>query len=348
MMSEFSSLLSTLAAGADRADASADWPPAWDALGRAGVLAWSIPPAHGGAGKSAAELLAGYEQLAGACLTTAFILTQREAAVRRLVASPNTALAARILPALAIGATFATVGLSQLTTSRQHQSPALRATQDAGAFHLDGLIPWVTGADRADLIVIGATLPDDRQVLLGLSPRQPGVTVEPPLELMALAGSRTCQLRLSGVTVSTDMLIAGPAEKIMAGKPGGVGGVETSCAALGLAGAAVDYLAQEASQRSDLTAVAERFQRARAAARAHLHALATTTPTQEAVIALRVKCTRLALQATQVALTAAKGTGFVRPHPAQRWARQALFFLVWSCPRPAAEGVIGHLLPDEL
>ena len=55
--------------------------------------------------------------------------------------------------------------------------------------------------------------------------------------------------------------------------------------------------------------------------------------------------TRLALQATQVALTVAKGAGFVAPHPAQRWARQALFFLVWSCPRPAAEGIIEHLLP---
>ncbi len=340
-------LLADLAAGADRADASADWPPAWDALARAGVLSWSIPPAHGGAGKSAVELLTGYEQLAGACLTTAFILTQREAAVRRLVASPNTALAARVLPALARGESFATVGLSQLTTSRQHQSPALRATHDAAGFHLDGLVPWVTGADRADLIVIGATLPDDKQVLLGLLPRQPGVTVEPPLELMALAGSRTCQLRLAGVTVAPELLIAGPAEKIMAGKPGGVGGVETSCAALGLAGAAVNFLIQEASQRPDLAPVAERFQRARTAARARLHTLATTTPTQDAIIALRVECTRLALQATQVALTAAKGSGFVRPHPAQCWARQALFFLVWSCPRPAAEGVIGHLVPDE-
>jgi hypothetical protein len=64
------------------------------------------------------------------------------------------------------------------------------------------------------------------------------------------------------------------------------------------------------------------------------------------VIALRVECTLLALCATQTALVAAKGTGFVAPHPAQRWARQALFFLVWSCPRPAAEGILARLLPD--
>jgi hypothetical protein len=46
-------------------------------------------------------------------------------------------------------------------------------------------------------------------------------------------------------------------------------------------------------------------------------------------------------------LTASKGTGFLRDHPAQRWARQALFFLVWSCPRPAAEATLDSLIPAE-
>jgi len=46
------------------------------------------------------------------------------------------------------------------------------------------------------------------------------------------------------------------------------------------------------------------------------------------------------------ALTVAKGTGFVAPHPVQRWVRQALFFLVWSCPRSVAEGLLLQLLPE--
>ena len=66
---------------------------------------------------------------------------------------------------------------------------------------------------------------------------------------MALAGSRTCSLRLEGVVLGRDWLLAGPAEKIMTGKSSGVGGLETSCLALGLAGAAVDYVQQEARQR---------------------------------------------------------------------------------------------------
>src|ERR1700736_3299717 len=131
-------LLSALAGAADRADSCANWPVvSWQCLADAGVLAWSVPAQHGGADWSATDLLSGYEQLASACLTTAFILSQREAAVRRLVASANVELAARVLPGLARGELFATVGLSQLTTSRQHLTPALRATMDASGFHLD-------------------------------------------------------------------------------------------------------------------------------------------------------------------------------------------------------------------
>jgi alkylation response protein AidB-like acyl-CoA dehydrogenase len=341
------SLLSALAGVADLADGCSDWPAAsWQCLADAGVLAWSVPAQQGGAGWSATELLSGYEQLASACLTTAFILSQREGAVRRLVASANVELAARVLPGLARGELFATVGLSQLTTSRQHLSPVLRATMDAAGFHLDGLIPWVTAADRADLVVIGATLADGQQVLLGLDPRQAGVTIEPPVELMALVGSRTCQVRCEGVTLPHSALLAGPAQKIMSGKTGGVGGLETSSIALGHAGAAIDYMQQEAANRPDLGAIVEHFERVRDETRLRLHALAVQSPATEAVIALRVDCTMLALEASQVALTVAKGAGFVVGHPAQRWARQALFFLVWSCPRPAAEGLIGRLLPQ--
>ena len=41
----------------------------------------------------------------------------------------------------------------------------------------------------------------------------------------------------------------------------------------------------------------------------------------------------LVLRATQAALGAAKGAGFVSGHSAGRWCREALFFLVWSCPQ---------------
>lgn len=61
-------------------------------------------------------------------------------------------------------------------------------------------------------------------------------------------------------------------------------------------------------------------------------------------LTLRTQATLFALRVTQAALLLAKGAGFVAPHPAQRLACQAHFFLVWSCPRPVADGVRAALL----
>jgi alkylation response protein AidB-like acyl-CoA dehydrogenase len=333
---------------ADSADRDETWPAeSWRALTDAGVLVWSVPRAFGGRELGPVELLRGYETLAGACLTTAFILSQREAAVRRVVAAGNPAQKQRLLPALAAGDRSMTIGLSQLTTSRQHGGPSLTATPlDTLRFRLDGVIPWVTAADRADEILIGATLADGRQILALLPRDAAGVRIDPPLALTALAGSRTTQIHCAGVTIEPGQVLAGPAAQVASIGKGGVGGLETSCLALGVASAAVGYLEHEAASRPDLADVADRFVNAAKRSRGRLHQFAEVEASSADVMALRVECTLLALRATQTALTAAKGTGFVVPHPVQRWARQSLFFLVWSCPRPAAEGILARLLPD--
>jgi alkylation response protein AidB-like acyl-CoA dehydrogenase len=336
--------LGALTAAAEAADRAADWPAAsWDALRAAGVLRWSIPTEYGGAGLGPVEQLKGNESIAAACLTTAFVLSQREAAVRQLLRGPPL-LRERFLPGLAAGDLFATVGLSQLTTSQQHGGPALRATPISDGFRLDGRIPWVTGADRAAVVAAGATLPDGTQLVLALPTDRPGVTVEPPMPLAALAGSRTSSVRCAGVVVERELALAGPAERVLG--PVGGGGLETSNLGLGLAAAAVEFLDREAAARRDLSSVAARFRSAADTARGRLHALAVA-PDPDETLVLRADCTRLASRATRAALLAAKGAGFVVPHPAQRWARQSLFFLVWSCPRPVASVVLDDLLPAD-
>jgi hypothetical protein len=58
---------------------------------------------------------------------------------------------------------------------------------------------------------------------------------------------------------------------------------------------------------------------------------------------LRTRANSLVLRATQAALSAAKGSGYVVGHPAGRWCREALFFLVWSCPQPVANANLCEL-----
>jgi alkylation response protein AidB-like acyl-CoA dehydrogenase len=337
--------LAVLAEHAAGADGDMAWPAtSWEALRRGGVPEWSIPPAYGGRGLNGLALLEGYEHVAGACMTTALILSQREGACRRLRDSANEELRRLLLPPLARGETFATVGLSQLTTSRQHVKPSLTARLAGDTLHFHGTIPWVTGAEQADTIVIGAVLEDGGQVLAALPRGVSGVSVGPPLDLMALRGSLTAEVRCDQVKLDRRWLLAGPSERVLAAGRGGAGGLETSCLALGLARAAIDYLTREAEARPELHSTAEPLEQSRRALRGEMHRLAGGGPPEKAT-GLRGRANALVLQATQAALTASKGTGFLRSHPAQRWARQAMFFLVWSCPRPAAEATLAHLTP---
>ena len=337
-------LFAELLTKADSADAQTHWPNAsWTLLVHAGITAWSVPEGHGGRAIDPIDVLSGYERLAGACLTTTFILSQREAAVRRIRDSGREDLARDLLGPLARGETFATVGLSQLTTSRQHGAPALTARETQSGFILDGSMPWVTGADRAQHLVAGAVLDDGRQVILCVPTDLPGVHIDEPLDLAALRGSRTSEVHCRNVDVPRRWLLAGPALQVLSTSRGGTGGLETSCLAIGHAGAAIDDLLAEASIRPDLRPLAERLDATRQTLRGELHDMAASGATTEGAIGLRARANALALRATQAALTASKGAGFVRPHAAQRRARQALFFLVWSCPRAAAEATLCYL-----
>jgi alkylation response protein AidB-like acyl-CoA dehydrogenase len=325
------------------ADARPVWPAAsWKALCDAGVTGWVIPRAFGGQGLDHPTLLDGYGRLAGACLTTCFLLSQREAACRRILDSGHEALCRELLPPLARGETFATVGLSQLTTSRQHVRPVLTARLDGDSVILDGVMPWVTGAARADHFVTGVVLDDGRQLLLVVPANTPGLRVAPPLDLMALEGSLTAEVACEGVRVDRRRVLAGPAERVLsAGRT--AGSVETSCLALGLAGAAVRYLQDQVGGRPEWQPVAETNARRLEDLQGLMRRLAQSGADADAVADLRAQANALVLHATQTALAAAKGSGFLRGHPAQRWARQALFFLVWSCPRPALEGTLAYL-----
>lgn len=344
---QFEEMLTHLKQHAADADGMLTWPEdSWQAMRNGGAVRWCIPTSFGGEGWEGEKLFDGYERLASACLTSCFILSQRDAACRRLRDSENTALGQLLLPQLAEGRVFATVGLSQLTTSRQHVRPALTVRQEADDFILDGVMPWVTGAARTEYFVTGAVLDDGRQILAVLPAHLPGVSVGPPAELMALQGSLTAEVRCNNVHLDRQWLLAGPVEKVMGTGRGGAGGLETSCLALGLTRAAIAYLEEEANARAELKPIATRLDQPLRFLRQELHQAARVGCSAENAASLRGRANTLVLRATQAALTASKGAGFLRSHPAQRWARQAMFFLVWSCPRPAVDATMAYFTSE--
>jgi alkylation response protein AidB-like acyl-CoA dehydrogenase len=239
---------------------------------------------------------------------------------------------------------FATVGISQLTTSQRLGANPLRATRDEEGYRLEGAMPWVTAAEMADVIVTGAVLDDGRQLLVALPTDRPGLDVREPFPLAALQASCTSEVVCEGVHAEDTFVLAGPAADVMAHpSAAGTGGLETSALALGLARAALVALDGARPLRAELTEPLSALLESWKYTWKALTDAATGAPEAPTAAMVRGRANALALRATQAYLTARRGSGFLRTEPAQRWAREALFFLVWSCPSPVAHATIRDL-----
>jgi len=331
-------------------DVSGEWPARQlELCGEYGVFEWFLEPEWGGQGWDNEAVVRGYLALSSACLTTTFVITQRTGACRRIASSDRYDLQKLLLPDLVSGKLMATVGISHLTTSRRHLArPVLSAKRTGGGFVLDGFSPWVTGSLQSQYIVVGATvIADDEvtpeQLLIALPSDLPGVSPGPPAQMVGLTASYTGQLHLTDVFVEDRWVLAGPIENVMStGFGAGAGGAQTSTLALGLARSALDYLTAESLQRNELTIPRDALESDFEEVLDLLFRVVRSEP-DCSTERLRQRANSLALRSAQAALAAAKGTGYLLGHPAGRWCREALFFLVWSCPQPVVSANLCEL-----
>lgn len=316
-------------------------------LWQAGAARWVIPREFGGEGIDAETLLWRYRELARASLLTAFIFSQRNAACQRIESSANRHIAKRLLPDLASGHIQATVGISHLTTSRQHwQVPTVTAKLDGTDYLLNGVVPWATGAGYADLLVTGGTLADGRQLLAVVPVRAPAVVVRPAVAMLGLSASCTGEVELHDVRVPASDVLHGPIERVMAAGGGGAGSLSTSAIALGTAQGTLDRFAEEAERRPELNQYLNPLQREADMLVQSLAAAAVAGPAPKDPMSaetLRQRANSLVIRAAQAWLAATRGAGYVSGHPAERAVRESLFFLVWSCPQAVLDASLKEL-----
>ena len=308
------------------------------AMTSAGVMEWTLSEEWGGQEFSQAQMLEGLYHLSSACLVSTFVLTQRNGACQRIQTSSNETAKAKLLRDLCCGDLFATVGISHLTTSRQHVStPPVSVKQAGDNFIFDGFIPWATGATQADILVTGGQLADGRQVLAAVPTCREGLVVQPPVDFMALSSSQTGAVKLDSVHVSADEILHGPVHQVMSqGAGGGAGSLGTSTLAVGATAGILHRFNEEVEQRPELAEFTEPLRQECQELRSGIQQAVEGQHSagDQAAEILRRKANSLVLRSAQSWLAATKGAGYVAGHPAERAVRESMFFLVWSCPQP--------------
>ena len=310
-------------------------------------MRWAVPREFGGDELPPLELHLNYERLATASVATALILTQRDAAVGLIDANPDAAKRATMLRRFAGNEIWMTVGIAQLTTSRQGGRPALRAERGRRRVQARRLDPVVHRRRvQSQFIVAGATVDDGGQLLFLMQRDLRGVG----LVLRAADGDGRPHADVDRFAAHGRRADRGPlgpsaavGQRDWPGRRNGLTLGQTFIAT-GLCRAALDLIARHTSDAA--RSAHDRFAGQLEAVRAEVHALCQPGREADAAAAngrLRGTCNDFALRVTHAAVALYKGAALLVDHPAQRLAREAMFLLVWSCPNPVIDCTVDLL-----
>ncbi len=297
-----------------------------DQLAAAGLYGVVGPEHVTGTTPSAAVYREVAELLAGADGTTWFVWFQHHPVVKMLTASANHELAQRWLPSLCAGTIQAGVAFSHLRSERLVM-PAVRTD---GGWRLSGTAPWCTGWGLLDLVLVGATTADD-EVLFALVPLADagGMGRGSDLGLAAMGGTHTAPLQLDDYEVAdADVVLRAP--RTTWADADAAAGANVQPSTFGVARAALTELAMVSEQAQEAAAALSwRLEEVRHRAYALVDDVAPAEAVDER-LQLRAQALMLGVEATSALVAAVGGRAMTGDHPAQRWAREAMFHLVFA------------------
>jgi alkylation response protein AidB-like acyl-CoA dehydrogenase len=295
-----------------------------DALAAEGLYGLTGPADAGGQDADPATVARVIEELAAGDLSTAFVWLQHLGVVST-VARAGGALRDAHLADLCAGRLRAGVAL-QAATRPGPAAVVVRA--EPGGFVVDGEVPWVTGWGLVDVVLLAARDADDVVHLFWTDAVESPALTAVPQHLVAVTASSTVQLRVTGLRLRADRLVATvPLADWQAGDAAGLRhngslalGVVSRCARLAPAPLA-DELA--AALDAALDAVRARLDGA--------------TPAE--LPAARAAASALAARASTALVVATGSSAIAGGSPVGRLAREALFLQVFGT-RPAIRATL--------
>lgn len=126
------------------------------AMAEMGLLGMNLPETKGGIGLSGPALYAAVEAVAGACGSTASMLTAHFLATDSLLLGADDALQARILPDAAAGKTLGAFALTEPQAGSNPADMTTYAIREGDGYRIKGSKCFISNAGEADFIVVYA------------------------------------------------------------------------------------------------------------------------------------------------------------------------------------------------
>lgn len=317
-------------------------------MGDRHLLALRIPKHWGGGDLSERDYHRFQTMAARYSGALAFLQTQHQSAASMLVASNKETLKQQFLPRMSRAEILVGVGFSQL---RRRGEPPMKAKEVPGGYILDGEVPWITGFDFFDYFIIGAALPDGREVYAILplqdTKQESGGTLNlsPTMDLVAMISTNTVSATLKGWFLKNDLVLyVKPAGSIHKNSNKNI--LHHGFFALGCAQAGLDILETVCSKKG-LPFLQQAFQslsqELSSCHRKMFEALSSESVFFEQKLQLRAWAISLAGRCSQAAVAVSSGAANYAEHPAGRVYRESLLFTVSGQTTAVMEATVEQL-----
>lgn len=319
------------------------------AMAELGLLGMNLPEEHGGLDLSGPALYAAVEAVAGACGSTASMLTAHFLATDSVLLGADDALKSRLLPDAAAGRTLGAFALTEPQAGSNPADMGTTATRDGDGYRIKGAKCFISNAGAADFIVVYAKT-DPQAGARGVSAfivepdKTDGVDIAPNERTMGLKGGHVFGISLNCHIPEENRIGAEGSGFRTAMKVLDNGRIEVAAQATGIADAALTAAISYAKERQVGGHAIAEFQGLQwmladsatelAAARALAMQAATLRGTgarysNEAAYA-KLYASEAAWRIADRALQIHGGYGYTRDFPLERYLRDLRIFRIYE------------------
>lgn len=312
-------------------------------LGKHQLLALRVPQSWGGADFSELEYQQFQVLMAKTSGILAFLQTQHQSAANLIFQGNNNALKSEYLLKMAKGEKLVGIAFSHL----RKDQPCITAIPTTDGYLLNGNIPWLTGWNFFEEIIVGATLPDGK-ALYGIIPfkssqTQGKINLSQPLPLASMMATNTVSAIVENWFLPcAKVVIIKPENAIFQSDRNNV--LNHGFLALGCALAGVDLI-EKIAQEKQLLFLLEILPKLKQKVQSCYQEMLKVIDSNDYnfKLKLRVSAIKLALRCSQIGITVASGAGNSLNHPAQRIYREALIFTVAGQTLPVMSETVTQL-----